>query len=399
MLPSCRWFPNAARFRRIAGFRLLRNSLAGLLLHSLLAASASDAADSSWLSLERGLSSSNALLNPGKVDLLYKHLKTESRYNAFGWTPVFKGGYGWLDPDQGSGTHYGGGYLRPLASQPKYGDLIVGGLWVNNRARTDWEYQGEYRFPFGLGLGGGLVDAEPGNNIVFGKLSYRGKLDRWNYIGELQWQETGQEGSPGGYAAVFDPNWMAVAGSDGEHWRVTLGYLGPERWKRLRPAIEVLYVDNSMGSVVGPRSLFANMTLRYEGGFLSHPARLGRAMGPQGMEYGNPLGFLTPTWNRRLEVWEMGGLAGFRAERIRSPKGAVTERYEGLLFPGQLSPINEWIDHFFVGASFSRSPDRETAGVLGGWAGRLGFLKGSVGIDHEFDSARTVFTVGIIDTF
>lgn len=399
MLPSHRWFPKAARSTPAAGLRSIGVSLLMMVLLCMVVRPRADATDSAWLSLDRGLSSSNVWLNPGKVDLLYKHLRDEARYNAFAWTPGFKGGYGWLDPDLGSGTHYGGGYFRPLAAQPTYGDLIVGGLWVNNRARTDWEFQGEYRFPFGLGLGGGLVDAEPGNNVVFGKVSYRGKVDRWNYIGELQWQEVGQEGSPGAYVAVFDPNWMAVAGSDGEQWRVTVGYLGPERWKHLRPAIEVLYVDNGMGSVVGPRSLFANVTLRYEGGFLSHPARLGRAMGPQGLEHGNPLGFLTPTWNRRLEVWEMGGLAGFRAERIRSPKGAVTERYEGLLFPGQLSPVNEWIDHFFAGASFSRSPNRETAGVLGGWAGRLGFLKTSIGVDHEFDPARTVFTVGIIDTF
>ncbi len=62
----------------------------------------------------------------------------------------------------------------------------------------------------------------------------------------------------------------------------------------LRPAVEVLYVDNTIGHFSGTRNLFANVTLKYGGGFLSHPARLGRAMGPQGTEYGNPLGFLTP---------------------------------------------------------------------------------------------------------
>ena len=143
MLPSHRWFPKPTQSTPVVGLRPIRAWLPGALLLWMLVTSGAGAADSPWLSLDRGLSSSNALFNPGKVDLLYKHLKNESRYNAFGWTPVFKGGYGWLDPDQGSGTHYGGGYLRPLASQPKYGDLIVGGLWVNNRARTDWEFQGE----------------------------------------------------------------------------------------------------------------------------------------------------------------------------------------------------------------------------------------------------------------
>ena len=42
-------------------------------------------------------------------------------------------------------------------------------------------------------------------------------------------------------------------------------------------------------------------------------------MGPQGLEFGNPLGFLFPTWNRRLEVWELGKLGAARFERIEYP--------------------------------------------------------------------------------
>ncbi|MBL9167277.1 MAG: hypothetical protein JNN07_06015 [Verrucomicrobiales bacterium] len=366
---------------------------------SLVRPQAIYAVSDSWIGLNRGLSSSNRLVNPGKVDVLYKHVQDEERYNVFGWTPLFKGGYGRLDPDQGSSTDYGGGYLRPLATQPTYGDLIMGGLWANSTQRTDWEFQGEYRLPAGLGFGGGLVDVQPGNNITFGKMSYRGKLGRWSYIGEAQWQDVEGEGSPGGYAAVYDSNWMFVGGSDGEQWRTTVGYVAPDTFERIRPSAELLYVDNTMGRLAGPRSFFANVTLRYEGGFLSHPARLGRAMGPQGLEYGNPLGFLIPTWNRRLEVWELGGLADFRAERIRSPRGLITERYEGLLFPGQIHTAPGWIGSLFIGVSYSRSSARETAGILGGWAGRLGFLRTSLGVDHELDPARTSVTVGIVDVF
>ncbi len=353
----------------------------------------------SWVSWERGFYSTNALLAPGKLDFLYKHRPSENQYNFFGWTPVFKGGLGRLDPAGAAMTDFAGGYVRPLAALPSYGDLILGGLSVHSNTRRDWEFQGEYRFPFGLGFGGGLVQASPGNDITYGKLSYRGVQWGWNYLAEVQIQDVAGRASPGGYGALYDANWMWVNGTDGEQWRSTLAYLGPERWKYLRPAVEVLYVDNTIGHFSGTRNLFANVTLKYGGGFLSHPARLGRAMGPQGTEYGNPLGFLTPTWNRRLEVWEMGGLADFRADRVRAANGSITERYEALVFPGQFDNHADWWDHFFAGVSYSKSSSRSTGGILGGFAGRLGCLNASVGLDYELHPARTTITLGIIDSF
>ncbi|MBI1841507.1 MAG: hypothetical protein HYR88_11740 [Verrucomicrobia bacterium] len=356
-------------------------------------------AGAALVSWDRGFSSTNALLAPGKLDFLFKHRPAENQYDVFAWTPVLKGGLGRLDPDVGAHTDFAGGYIRPLAARPSYGDLILGGLSVTSATRRDGEFQGEYRFPFGLGFGGGFVQSNPGNGISYEKITYRGSRGDWSYIGEIQTQEVAGHSSVGGYGAVYDRNWMWVGGTDGEQWRASIAYLGPERWKYLRPAVEILYVDNTIGNFTGSRNLFANVTFKYEGGFLSHPARLGRAMGPQGTEYGNPLGFLTPTWNRRLEVWEMGGLADFRADRVRAANGAVTERYEALVFPGQLDDQAAWWDHFFLGASYSRNSLRSTGGVLGGFAGRLAFLNVSAGIDYEIHPARTTITIGIIDRF
>ena len=42
---------------------------------------------------------------------------------------------------------------------------------------------------------------------------------------------------------------------------------------------------------------------------------------------------------------------------------------------------------------------RETAGVLGGFAGKLGFLKLSLGVDHELDPSVTSIVVGAVDSF
>jgi hypothetical protein len=220
-----------------------------------------------------------------------------------------------------------------------------------------------------------------------------------NYILEVQGQHVGDETSPGGYVALFTEQLMGVVGTDGEQWRVTGAFIAPDRKQLFRPTVEVLYVDNSIGQFNGPRSIFANATLKYEGGFLSHPARLGRAMGPQGLEFGNPLGFLFPTWNRRLEVWEMGSLGDFRAERIRFPNHTTQERYEALLFPFQFDQSPSILDHLFAGAAYLNSPNKDTPALLGGFLGVIGFLKVALGVEVELHPSQTSVVVGLIDAF
>jgi hypothetical protein len=278
--------------------------------------------------------------------------------------------------------------------------LILGAQAVETPLDPIYEVQGEYRFPFGLGIGGGVVETlNPFSDIRFGKLTYRNKWNGWNYILEVQGQHTAERTEPGGYVALFNDYFMAVGGSDGEQWRVTGAFMAPEKWKVVRPVVEVLWVDNSIGRVIGPKVLFANATLKYEGGFLSHPARLGRAMGPQGLEFGNPLGFLNPTFNRRLDVWEMGALADFRADRIESPLGAVTERYEGFLYPMQCQTTRTILDGVFVGGAWSKSPIKDTPSIIGGIFAQLGFAKLSVGVEQQFDPRETLVTVGVVDRF
>ncbi len=361
---------------------------------------AADIAPKPFFSPENGLASQSKWLNPGKVDLLYKYREDQSTYNAFLWTPSFKGGAGLIDVDGRTDTRYLGGFLRPLALTPERGDLLLGAQTVQAGVRDDYEVQGEYRFPFGLGVGGGFVEASSlGRDIVFGKLTFRRKWEKWNYILEVQGQETGSRTAPGGYGALYNAQWMAVAGGDGEQWRACLGYIAPENKSPFRPTIEVLYVDNHPGQADGTRFFFANATLRYRGGFLSHPARLGRAMGPQGLEFGNPLGFLAPTFNRRLEVWEMGELADLRAERVRSPNGAVQERYEALTYPLQWTKTRSLLDHVFLGGAYLNSPTKDTPAFIGGFSGKVGFMNLSVGVDHEFRPSLTTVTVGLVDTF
>jgi hypothetical protein len=353
-----------------------------------------------FLSVRDGIASQSRWLNPGKIDLLFRGRESDQNFNAFLWTPTFKGGAGFIDPRDGESTTYAGGFLRPLAGWPARGDLIVAAQGVDGRNRRDFEAQAEYRLPVGLGLGGGFAEAlQTGNDLVFGKVTWRNKWAGWNYIFELQGQEVESEVSPGGYAALFNEQLMGVFGHDGEQWRATAGYVAPRNSGMLRPAMEALYVDNSIGEFDGPKSVFANATLQLQGGFLAHPARLGRAMGPQGLEFGNPLGFLFPTWNRRLETWEMGGLLDLRYERIWFPNRTTQDRFEGVVFPFQFAHMNNPLDYIFAGATYTKSPAKDTPGIVGGFLGKIGFLQVNVGVEHQLYPGDTTVVLGLIDWF
>lgn len=53
------------------------------------------------LSLDRGQSFDTPLLRPGKADWLSKHFLDRDQFNAFGWSPSFKGGGGTILPERG----------------------------------------------------------------------------------------------------------------------------------------------------------------------------------------------------------------------------------------------------------------------------------------------------------
>jgi hypothetical protein len=222
----------------------------------------------------------------------------------------------------------------------------------------------------------------------------------WNYVLTIQFQEKDDQGSGGGYGAIYNDVIMLTYGNDGEQWRGSLGYIATDANPLFRPAFEVLYVDNTIGDYDGTRFLFVNATLAYKGGFLSHPVRLGRAMGPQGLEFSNPLGFLRPTWNRRLDVWELGGLVDFRLVSVEEPTGDRADKYEILAFPFQLDGRANLFDHFYVGGFHSaKSADIDSSGIMGGFFGKIGFLTVGVGADYDLDTEENRIIVGLIDKF
>ncbi len=341
------------------------------------------------------------LLSPGKVDAHFRHVESSEEYNAFWWSPVFKGGVGALTFKDRQHTDYVGGFVRPLAAWPDQGDLILGFHHVGSATAEDYELQGEYRLPVGLGVGGGLVDRSAGGaDVRFGKVSYRTSGKGWRYVVEAQGQDVAETLSPGGYAAVFNDQLMLVYGNDAEQWRSAIGYIAPDTSARIRPAADVLYVDNAIGRLDGAQTVLANASLKYEGGFLSHPARLGRAMGPTGLEFGNPLGFLTPTWNRRLDVWELGGLANARLDWTKSSAGAITWRADLQAFPLQFDRATTFLDGYFLGGYYAATGGEESPGVVSGFVlRRIGIFELSAAWDYGLKTSDTRIDAALIARF
>lgn len=337
----------------------------------------------------------------GKIDAFYDRKDNgDFQVNSILWTPVFKGGHGvQVSETGGQDTNYFGGFARPLLKRPDLGDLILGAQEVLQGDSKQTEVQGEYRLPTGLGFGGGFVDRSLSNqDIKFAKISYRNEWRSVKYIVSTQWQRFQGQDSPGGYVALFDKRLMATWGSDGEQWRTTLAYISPERGpNELRPAIEMFYVDNTIGNVDGSKDMMVTGSLGFRKGFLGHEARLGRAMGPTGVEFSNPLGYLNPNFNRRLTAWEVGELVNFRYIHSTLPNAGRQETLETAIYPGQLLGTKGLINALFVGVGVT-SPNPGQDGVSGllGYHTRIESIESSFRAQHDFDRDDTSLFFSLI---
>ncbi len=350
----------------------------------------------------------------GKIDSNYERYDNgDFAVNNFLWTPVFKGGAGSvISQTGGQDINYFGGYARPLLTRPELGELFLGAQEVLQGDRKSTEVQGEYRLPNGLGVGGGFVDRSQSNqDVKFAKVSYQNNWKDIKYIASTQWQRFAGKDYGGGYVAVYNKELMATYGNDGEQWRSSFGYIGPQITEKLRPAIEALYIDNSIGKIGSDRTAMISGSLGYSKGFLSHEARLGRAMGPTGMQFSNPQAFLTtatdPSFNRRLQAWELGGLANFRYINTSVSAGSPrTETFEFNVFPGQVLGVDNLLSAVFVGAGITHPngglPYKSTSGpankdgVSGiiGYVKRFGQVESNVRVQHDFDVNDTQLYAG-----
>jgi hypothetical protein len=338
----------------------------------------------------------------GKLDAFYDRQDNGSfQVNSILWSPVVKGGHGIIVSETGAkDINYYGGFVRPLLTHPEWGDLILGAQSIIQGNKNQVEVQGEYRLPFGLGVGGGFVDREYNEpDVKFAKISFHNKWQDINYILSTQWQRYQNQDYAGGYVAVYNQSLMASWGNDGEQWRSTVAYMAPDRGEEnLRPALEVFYVDNSIGKVDGSKDLMVTASLGFRKGFLGNESRLGRAMGPTGVEFSNPLGFLAPNFNRRQTAWEVGDFANVRFIHKTLPNGKREETLETAIYPLQfLLGNNNLLSALFVGVgNTSPNPGKDGVSGLFGYHKRLGNFESSARVQRDFDRNDTSLFVSVI---
>ena len=120
-------------------------------------------------------------------------------------------------------------------------------------------------------------------------------------------------------------------------------------------------------------------------------------MGPTGIEFGNPLGFLKSTFNRRLNVWELGGIANFRLVRL-DLNGSSTEALEATLFPWQIFKSDgSFVSQFFIGAELNKSEqdDWMSTGMFG-YFGKMGTIVLSLKGSYNFNIEENSLFIGFI---
>jgi len=114
-----------------------------------------------------------------------------------------------------------------------------------------------------------------------------------------------------------------------------------------------------------------------------------------------------PTFNRRAEAWELGGLFNFRYINSSDASGKPrTETFEANLFPAQFFDIDNLLSSVFIGGGLTNpngtTPYKSTqaktdqAGVSGsmGYIKRFGAVDTNVRLQHDFDVDDTQVYVG-----
>ncbi len=312
---------------------------------------------------------------PYMVDIRASHGSIVDReaVNVARWGPNLNAGFGsWRDGNAGDAT-YAGASFRPFGNDTDR-DLVFRVNYLNDNGIRQSEAQGQYIGRDGVGFGLGYVEGLANSrDLYFTKFIYRKKHGDWNVYLSPQWQRNPDKNDLGGYFVLSTDEVFMSAGTDGEQWRGLLGVVTKRRERALlRPVGEILYVDNSLGDRDDVKFFFINGSLRFDGGFMSPQSRLGRALGPSGNHFGNALSFLSQSWNRTADVWEIGQLANMRIIRAEFPNRQEVEIFETVVFPTQFVRDGSWANGLFLG--FQNRNFRFESGTLqSGKAGMIGY--------------------------
>ncbi len=287
---------------------------------------------------------------PYMVDIRASHASIDDRgvRNVALWGPTLNGGFGsWRDGNAQDST-YGGGIFRPFGNDR---DLVLEFNHVNDNGISQSEAKGQYIGKNGVGFGFGYVERFAKNrDLYFTKFIYQKKHQDWDVYLSPQWQRNPDKNDLGGYFALSNDVVFVSAGTDGEQWRGLFSVLAKRsKTALLHPVGEVLYVDNSLGDQNGVKFFFINGSLGFDGGFMSPQSRLGRALGPNGINFGGTSSFLSQSWNRTADVWEIGQLVNVRIIKAEFPNGQEFKSIETVFFPLQFVRGSNWAKGFFLG--------------------------------------------------
>ncbi|TAE00441.1 MAG: hypothetical protein EAZ97_05915 [Bacteroidetes bacterium] len=333
----------------------------------------------------------------GLADFVYKKTATTNEYNALWWSPFLKGGAGMIDRQNQKTIKYAGVFWHPQRKIRNFGELLFGGHYIDDSEKKQVELKGEYRFPFGLGVGAGFADFGLENkNISFYRISFHQKNKNWNYILSTQIQQVGNFTSYGTYLAYYDDKKMFAAGVDSEQYRLTFGYMAEiKKYKIYRLAFEAIWADRTLGTLYNNQNLLISGTFGYKGGFLSNEARLGRAMSASGLENTNPIIYLNNSWNRLLNLWEIGGLMNFRFTYNKISANNYSARAESIVFPFQYDRFTQIWDSFFVGGYHTRTYSEKNTGIMLGWKQSVTIMNMAFQAEYDLNKKQFACTLGI----
>ena len=323
--------------------------------------------------------------NPkGLLDFVYRRTPTTNEYNLLWWSNWFKGGGGIIERPNGQPViKYFGGFINPKIK--KFGELVIGGHWIDNGIRQLYEAKVEFRYKNGLGGTLGMVDnGKDQPQMRYVRLNYRSQINKeWKYTASILMQQVDKNNHLGAYGVIYNSGIMLGGGYDGEEWRGGVGLIASPKMKYIRPAFEGFYINRDPGQIAGSDFLLASFTLKFAGGFLGHPARIGRFLGGTGTEYTNPVITIAPSWNRILYSWEQGNMVDVRFIRTQTPTGTYNAYLEYMVFPFHFGRKLDIFDCLFVGGSYTQTNTTDWHGAMLGWR----YFLGSMGVilQSEYD--------------
>lgn len=288
-----------------------------------------------------------------------------------------------------------GAVARPVNDPSGRGEFAFGGNYLANADIRQWEVQAKYVAAGGIGMGAGFARLQAAGDTWFVSAIARGQHGAFRYDVSPLIQDNPDGLSFGGYVALYTDRLFLSGGSDGEHWRA-LGAWSANNGddSDIDPSIEILFVDHGIGRLDDGRFLFVNGSLKRNAGFLSTRSRLGRALGPQGLQFANPVAFLSQPWSRTVDVWETGGIMNLRFAKRVIPGEKTTTLAQVVVFPMQALGGEARFRGLFAGIQHEHIALRSTS-VLLGYTGRRGRTSVNIAASYDIDQGSLSGVLGI----